>query len=426
MRRVCQFRHSGREGNDRRDTLCLDAAIIPHVPIQDLSEIVAIAERAPGTDSERRTADLLRRKILSTGRTAELQAIYVHRSPEGVQALHAALGVVASVVSVYSPPAGFALLLLAIASCYLDLSSRLYLLRRLFFRRGSQNVVSPGNRPDAPERVILVAGCDVPRTGWIKGARSRELRERIPERMRGTSGIYRTLLWLGLAPLIPLLGARLAGFDPVWLTALQILPTVTLLIVAFFLVDSALASPSPGASENASGLTACLELAKRLEGDSLRGCDLWVVFTGGSTCFGEGMKAFFADDRLREAERRSTVVELQSVGAGQICYRSSQGAGVGVAPSPRLVAALPDIEAVPEPVSGDAVAASSAGIDSITLTGLDRGLPQPWRSTMADLPETVDDRVLAQAVTVAEGLVRNLDIAAMASPAESSPSRGEA
>lgn len=338
-----------------------------------------------------------------------------------MQTLHAILGVTASVVSAYLPPLGFALLLLVIASCYLDLSSRHYLLRRLLFRRGSQNVISPGNHPDAQERIILVAGCDVPRTGWMKGARAFEMRRRLPSRIQGLLGIYRVLLWAGLAPLLPLIGARLAGYDPIWITIVQIFPTVILAVVAFLLIDSSVATPSPGASENASGVIACLELAKKLESSPLRECDVWIVVSGGSTCFGEGMKSFFADERLRDRERRTTVVELQAVGAGTICFRESQGAGVGIRPPERLVHALVGIPPASEPVSTDAVAAHSAGVDAITLTGLEDGLPQPWRSTMADLPVTVDREILDQAVTAAERLVRNLDAAAIASRSESSP-----
>ena len=391
------------------------------MPDQPLEEIVGVEGRAPGTDAERRTANLLLEKLTAQGRRAELQAIYVHRSPETVQTLHAILGVTASVVSAYLPPLGFALLLLVIASCYLDLSSRHYLLRRLLFRRGSQNVISPGNHPDAQERIILVAGCDVPRTGWMKGARAFEMRRRLPSRIQGLLGIYRVLLWAGLAPLLPLIGARLAGYDPIWITIVQIFPTVILAVVAFLLIDSSVATPSPGASENASGVIACLELAKKLESSPLRECDVWIVVSGGSTCFGEGMKSFFADERLRDRERRTTVVELQAVGAGTICFRESQGAGVGIRPPERLVHALVGIPPASEPVSTDAVAAHSAGVDAITLTGLEDGLPQPWRSTMADLPVTVDREILDQAVTAAERLVRNLDAAAIASSSESSP-----
>lgn len=382
------------------------------MPDQQLEEIVEIVGRAPGTDAERRTANLLREELVKQGRQAELQAIYVHRSPESVQALHAVLGVVASVVSAYLAPLGFALLLLVIASCYLDLSSRAYLLRRLLFRRGSQNVISPGTRPDAEERIILVAGCDVPRTGWMKGSRAFEMRRRFPKRTQGWLGVYRVLLWAGLAPLLVLIGARLAGYDPTWITIVQILPTVILAVVAFLLIDSSLAAPSPGASENASGVIACMDLAKRLAASPVEQFDVWIVLTGGSTCFGEGMRAFFADKRLRDPERRTTVVELQAVGAGIICFRASQGAGIGIQPPDRLVEALDGTPSATEPVSGDAVAARSAGIDAITLTGLDDGLPHPWRSTMADLPATVDRAVLAHAVATAERMVRQLDAAA--------------
>ncbi len=376
---------------------------------REIDSLVAIGGRAPGTDAERRAANLLRDRLSQLGRVTEIQAIYVHRSAEAVQALHAILGALSSVISAYNAPLGFGLLLLVIASCYLDLSSRFYLLRRLLFRRGSQNVISMGELPDAPERIILVAGCDVPRTGWVKGARAFDLRRRLPIAVGTRLGIYRVLLWVGLAPLMPLIGARLAGFDPAWLTIIQILPTVVLAVIAFLLIDSALAKPSPGACENASGAIACLELARRLSVDPPIRSDVWIVFTGGSTCFGEGMRAFFADRELRQPDRRTTVVEMQSVGSGTVCFRSSQGAGVGIQPPPRLTAELSQIPSAPEPVSGDAVAAHSAGLDAVTLTALEQGLPQPWRSTMADLPVTVDPAVMRHAVDTAEGLVRRID-----------------
>lgn len=379
---------------------------------REIDSLVAIEGRAPGTDAERRAANLLRDNLRQLGRSTEIQAIYVHRSAEAVQALHAILGALSSVISAYNAPIGFGLLLLVIASCYLDLSSRFYLLRRLLFRRGSQNVISIGENPDAAERIILVAGCDVPRTGWVKGARAFDLRRRLPGAVGTRLGIYRVLLWAGLTPLMPLIGARLAGFDPVWLTIVQIVPTVILAVVAFLLIDSALAKPSPGASENASGATACLELARRLSADPPNRTDVWIVFTGGSTCFGEGMKAFFADRGLRDPGRHTSVVEIQSVGSGVVCFRSSQGAGVGIQPPSRLTACLSEVPSAPEPVSGDAVAAHSAGADAVTLTALEGGLPQPWRSTMADLAVTVDPAVLLRAVDTAEGLIRRIDAGA--------------
>ena len=347
-----------------------------------------------------------------------MQSIHVHRSPEAVQALHALAGILASVISVYLAPAGFALILLVTASCYLDLSSRFYLLRRVLFRRGSQNVVSRGDRPEAPRRLILVAGCDAPRTGWIKGARARDTRLRLPARLRRWAGIYRLLLWGGLAPLVPIIGARLAGFDATWLTVVQILPTVLLALLAFALIDSALATPGPGADENASGLAACIELGSRMVANPCSHLDVWIVLSGGSTCFGEGMRALLKDHTLGESDRPTSVIELCAVGAGTPAYRALQGAGIGIEPPPALAEAS-GLPPVSEPVSGDAVAAHSLGAESITITALENGLPQSWRSTMADLPERVDSATIHACADAAERIVRTTDrgIAARPSPA---------
>ena len=122
------------------------------------------------------------------------------------------------------------------------------------------------------------------------------------------------------------------------------------------------------------------------------------------------MRAFMREERLRQPERQTAVIELQAVGAGELCFRASQGAGIGIEPSKDLFAALGEIRGATEPTSGDAVAARSAGVDSITLTALESGMPQAWRSTMADLPETVGQETLDSATALAERLVRNLDL----------------
>ena len=60
------------------------------------------------------------------------------------------------------------MLLAATSSAYLDLSARWYLLRRLLFRRASQNLYAAARRgapPTSAPRVILCANVDAPRTG---------------------------------------------------------------------------------------------------------------------------------------------------------------------------------------------------------------------------------------------------------------------
>ena len=74
-------------------------------------------------------------------------------------------GLAGSLVAIAQPAVGFAIVLATAISMYLDLNYRVYLLRRLFFRRASQNVVAPGTRSDAPARVLLCAHYDAARTG---------------------------------------------------------------------------------------------------------------------------------------------------------------------------------------------------------------------------------------------------------------------
>ena len=49
------------------------------------------------------------------------------------------------------------------------------------------------------------------------------------------------------------------------MSAIQFVPTVVLVLLAALLVDAALARVVPGASDNASGVAAVLEVAGRLE-----------------------------------------------------------------------------------------------------------------------------------------------------------------
>ncbi len=97
----------------------------------------------------------------------------------------ALLGLAGSLLAINEPAVGFAIVLLAAASMYLDLNGRFYLLRRLFFRRASQNVVAPGRRPDAPARLLLSAHYDAARTGAaFSPRRSRALAARARSRPR--------------------------------------------------------------------------------------------------------------------------------------------------------------------------------------------------------------------------------------------------
>jgi hypothetical protein len=401
-----------------------------------IRELCAFEGRGPGTDAERRAADALAGRLRGMGRRAEIEPFFTHPQYALVHLIHAVIGIAGSVLATVQPAAGFALVLFAAASTYLDLNTRLYLVRSLLFRRVSQNVVSPGNRPDAPARLILTAHYDAARTGYVFSKAAERVR-RLPERTRLALSPFRIFFWLGLAPLLPILGARMAGLDPAWLNAVQAIPTIVLIVAAFLLIDIALSEIVPGAYDNASGVAAVLSAAEELTADPPESLDVWVVLTGSEESLCEGSRAFVRSRRKELDRDRTYFLNVDSVSSGQLAYEISEGAVISVPLDRHLVElceALADAgaaDAIPirHPLLDDALPARIRRLRSITLRTTDEsGNLAPWYHTHDDVPERVDAPALDRATEFVTALSRLIDREASrttASPAESPAAAAE-
>src|SRR3954449_2649755 len=301
-----------------------------------IRELCSFEGRGPGTDSERRAANMLAGRLRNIGRRAQVEPFFAHPEYAVVHLIHAAMGVAGSVIATVQPAVGFTLVFLAAVSTYLDLNTRLYLVRSLLFRRASQNVVSAGDRPDAPGRLILVAHYDAARTGYIFSKASKRIR-RLPERVRIGLGPFRVFFWFGLAPLLPILGARMAGLDATWLNAVQAIPTIVLIIAAFLLIDIALSDIVPGAYDNASGVAAVLSAAEDLTSDPPQNLDVWIVLTGSEESFCEGSRAFIRPRRKQLDPATTYFVNVDSVSYGNVAYEVSQGAVISIPHDQHLI-----------------------------------------------------------------------------------------
>jgi Peptidase family M28 len=384
--------------------------------IELIRELCSFEGRGPGTDAERRAANMLAGRLGGIGRRAEIEPFFAHPEYAIVHLIHAAMGVAGSILATFQPAAGFALVLLAAVSTYLDLNTRVYLVRSLLFRRASQNVVSPGNRPEAPARLILMAHYDAARTGYIFSKASNRIRK-LPERTRLGLGPFRLFFWLGLAPLLPILGARMAGLDATWLNALQAIPTIVLIVAAFLLIDIGLSDIVPGAYDNASGVAAILSAADELTTNPPQNLDVWVVLAGAEESFCEGSRAF-VKGRRKEFERATTAfVNVDSVSFGQVAYEISQGPVISLPHDPQLIelcealsAAGQSARPIRHPLLDDAMPARVRRMRAITLrTTDDNGNLAPWYHTHEDVPERVDSETLARATDFVVSLARLLD-----------------
>ncbi|MSO41667.1 MAG: M20/M25/M40 family metallo-hydrolase [Solirubrobacterales bacterium] len=384
-------------------------------------ELCGFVRRGPGTDSERRAANFLAERLRRDGRRAEVEPTHVHPQYALVHALHAALAVGGGVLAVSEPAVGFALVLLAAVSLYLDLNSRFYILRRLFFRRASQNVVSRGSLPEAPERVVLVAHVDAARTGYVFGARAERAARRLSPRARVLLGPMRILFWGGFAALLPILAARMFGLEATWLSVVQLLPTVLLVVALFLFLDIALSEIVPGAYDNASGVATALAVAAQLDREPPENLDVWVLLTGGEECQAEGMRSFLRAHR-DDLDRASTVfLNLDSTSYGAVHYESSEGAVVSHPTDARLVqiceaisaadreAGAEGARAVRTPLVSDSIAALIRGYRAITIMGLDDGVPPPWYHAPDDAPDHLDPAAMAAATEFTIRLTRQLD-----------------
>jgi hypothetical protein len=385
-----------------------------------IEELCSFEGRWPGTDAERRAGTWLAGRLRAMGRRAEVEPTYVHPEYGVVLALHIVLAVAGSLVALLSPPAGFALVLFTCLSLYLDQNTRLYLLRRLLFRRASQNVVSPGRSPGAHARVILTAHYDAAKTGWVFGPRSTRTARGIPERLRLLLGPIRLIFWAGFVPLLLISGLRMAGLDPSWLGLVQLLPTALLLVAFVLVIDISLSKVVPGAYDNASGVAAVLSTAEELDDDPPSNLDVWVVLPGAEECNAEGMAAWFRR-HAREIDRERTFfVNLDSLSYGTVHYLDGEGAIVTYGMDRRLrelCAAIADsglpaaagARPITIPFHTDALPAIARRFRAISLIGAEEGVGAPYYHTPQDTPDKVDDEALSRAVSFTVELVRAID-----------------
>jgi Peptidase family M28 len=303
--------------------------------IELIRRLCSFEGRRAGTDAERRAAGELAQRLRDAGRRVDVEPTYVHPQYALVQALHLVVAIAGSLVSLALPPLGFGLVLFAAVSMYLDLNTRFYLLRRVFFRRASQNVLSRGNRPEAPARVILCAHYDAAQTGRAFDPRSIERGARLQASLPFPLGPFRILFW-SIALLLPPLGARMAGLEGEWISIVQLVPTLILIGGVFLLVDIALSPVVPGANDNASGVATVLSVATELDGEPPEHLDVWVLLTGAEECLQEGMRSFVRAHR-DELDRDSTYfVNVNAVGAGHVRYETAAGWVVTYAMGGRL------------------------------------------------------------------------------------------
>jgi len=314
--------------------------------IDAFAEAEALADefgpRPPGSDAERRAARHLADRLQELGREVEIESFAVWPAWATGYVINVIVAIVGSVLAVSSGILGTALVLAATIATFLDLAGIVPTTRRLLGRRASQNVLSWGDR-EKPGAVLLVAHYDSGPT------RTRPLRP----------------MFLALLVLLACCVLRAGGMEGTALTIVQFIPTVVLIVYVALLLDVALSRATPGENDNASGVGVVLRLAERLDGLEYFG--VHVLFTGSQKAMAQGIRAFLKSHRKQFARDRTVVLNLDTVGSGEIHLTKKEGPLLSVRSHPQLVG-LMDAPTVVNREPSDGYGAASAQLPAITVT----------------------------------------------------------
>lgn len=168
-----------------------------------------------------------------------------------------------------------------------------------------------------------------------------------------------------------------------------------------------------GAVNNASGVAALLQLAEKISADPPEHLDVWLAATGAHERWMAGMRELVSG--IRGGRRFVRFINIESVGAGQLSYTTSEGELIAAACGADLV------EAACAAASHCGFAAAklrridsaahiplARGYSAISLMGLEpNGIPRHW-NWISDSISEVDERAIEKTAEFAHAIVKRL------------------
>ncbi len=398
---------------------------------EEIEGLTAFEGRGPGSDAERRAAGHLSDRLEEMGREVEVESIQVWPRWPLTYAIHVALAIAGSVISVTVPVVGALLVLIAVILTFLDAIGMAITTRRLLGRRSSQNVISREDG-DKPGDLYLVAHYDTGRSGLVFNAKLQERRAALSARLKRNIGPLQPVFLSMVVVLICAL-IRLPGIDNKILTIIQFVFTVVLIVALPMLLDTMLAKPVPGANDNASGVATALALVERF-GGRLEYFDVHLLFTGSQEALSLGMRSFLKKRKGDIDVARSVFLNLDEVGRGTVRFTLKEGLLLPIESHEQLVTLCEELVEDQEPdddddddsdgdddddrpvirgmvarTTSDGYAARSAGFPAITITCKGRLDYTPGHHQRSDQPDRIDDEALQRAYEFTSELIERLD-----------------
>ena len=406
---------------------------------QTAAQLTEFARRGAGTNSERLAAGWLRDEAESGRREATIETFWCRPNWALAHSWHLLLGIAGSLVMVSNPTLGGALVLVGLISILADWLTGRSPGRRLTPEHASQNVVShppPTSRPaagpngaiesharaDQRLHLIVTANYDAGRAGlvhrpWLRRATG------VPRRLSGDGRFIPGWLgWIAIGHVWLLVVAILryadSGTTSSAVGALQLIPTVVLVLALALLVESAAADFGPAAADNAAGTAVALALIRALDTAPPRRLVVELVLQGAGDGQMIGLARHLRARRKELTPANTIVLGIGPVMAGQPRWWTGDGPLVPLRYHHRLrnlAAHLADpatgLDARPHRGRGTAPAlpARVRGIPAINLGSLDAQGFAVGSHTARDTADTLDPGAVDEILQFALMLVEAID-----------------
>jgi hypothetical protein len=298
-------------------------------PAETTARLAEFKRRGTGTDAERRAARWLAAELDAPTRSVRLEPFWCRPNWELAHAWHVMLGLAGSLTSVGSPGIGVALIAIALLSVIADALTGRSPGRRLTPEAASQNVValpeaSAAQGPTAPVHLIITANYDAGRSGFAYRAPPRRQLARLANATHGLSPGWLGWTVIALAWLLLVAALRVNGAKGAPIGAVQLAPTVALVLALALLIDLAAADFGPAAGDNASGVAVAIAVLKALDVSPPRRMTVELVLQGAGDAQGIGLRRHLKA-RGTLTRRNTVVLGIAPCGAGTLKYYASDG-----------------------------------------------------------------------------------------------------
>jgi peptidase M28-like protein len=389
-------------------------------PLETIAMLAAFERRGPGTDAERRAARRLAQELFRAGHRVTTESFWCRPNWAFAHAWHVALALAGSLLSVTQPTVGAALLTAALLSVLADGFFGVSPGRRLTPERASQNVVArtPTDRAPDPDRTTLIvtANYDAGRTALVY----RDPLRRPAAWLRSALGPLALgwLAWLSVTIIWSLTVAVIRADEnhpPHSLGAVQLPPTVALVLALALLLEAAAAAYGPAANDNASGAAVAIALANALKAGAPRNLSVELVLQGAGEGQEIGLRRYLRTHGARPAT--TIVLGIAASGEGHVQHWLSDGRLIPLRYARALTDAV-DTDGHRGRGATPALSARIKGLPAVAMGCLDtRGLP-PRSHQPTDVATTIDETALDRTIEFALRLVDQIDASlAPATPA---------